>query len=337
MMLISSSASLPANFARAPGVFGSSRRSTSASVYCSRPRANAFLALTTLSTITWVVPVVPDVSVRQPRILTFSLPRILAILASMPGRFSWVSVSCFTLGMVGLLNAGCRVRERQNSPLAGIGSQAQQRHWVDRHASSWRSRLMLAAVGGANAYSRDPQSHFPQAFEDRKEFKDLAKTVSEKIKKQCPGITWKDSYATLGRFGVVDIVKELTRKKWRKRPRKSPDRHRGVSCLASVRATHGGCLSFFFAVEFLSGASRPFHTPAAAGSCVLPATAGPGVWRSGCSFPSAHTVCVPAARTYKSFSRQSVRTLRALLPVRKSGKVSAFASIGTLGSIAGLL
>ncbi len=46
----------------------------------------------------------------------------------------------------------------------------------------------------------------PQAFDDPKNFKDLAKTVSEKISRQCPGITWKASFATLGRFDVVDIV-----------------------------------------------------------------------------------------------------------------------------------
>lgn len=46
----------------------------------------------------------------------------------------------------------------------------------------------------------------PEAFDDPKDFKDMAKTVSEKIKRQCPGVTWKDSYATLGRFDIVDIV-----------------------------------------------------------------------------------------------------------------------------------
>lgn len=46
----------------------------------------------------------------------------------------------------------------------------------------------------------------PHAFEDPKEFKKLAETVAEKIKSQCPGVKWKDSYATLGRFDVVDIV-----------------------------------------------------------------------------------------------------------------------------------
>ena len=46
----------------------------------------------------------------------------------------------------------------------------------------------------------------PQAFDDPSDFKDLAKKVSEQIKRQCPGVTWKDSYATLGRFDVVDIV-----------------------------------------------------------------------------------------------------------------------------------
>jgi uncharacterized protein with GYD domain len=46
----------------------------------------------------------------------------------------------------------------------------------------------------------------PEGFDDPKDFKDLAKTVSEEIKRQCPGVTWKDSFATLGRFDVVDIV-----------------------------------------------------------------------------------------------------------------------------------
>jgi uncharacterized protein with GYD domain len=46
----------------------------------------------------------------------------------------------------------------------------------------------------------------PQAFDEPEDFKDLAKDASEQIKRQCPGVTWKDSYATLGRFDVVDIV-----------------------------------------------------------------------------------------------------------------------------------
>jgi uncharacterized protein with GYD domain len=46
----------------------------------------------------------------------------------------------------------------------------------------------------------------PEAFGDPKNFKDLAATVSTKIKNQCPDITWKGSFATLGRFDVVDFV-----------------------------------------------------------------------------------------------------------------------------------
>jgi len=46
----------------------------------------------------------------------------------------------------------------------------------------------------------------PEAFEDPKKFKDLASAVSAKIKKQCPDIAWKGSFATLGRFDVVDFV-----------------------------------------------------------------------------------------------------------------------------------
>ena len=46
----------------------------------------------------------------------------------------------------------------------------------------------------------------PEAFREPKEFKKLADTVSSKIKKECPNIVWKQSFATMGRFDVVDIV-----------------------------------------------------------------------------------------------------------------------------------
>ncbi|MHC4944381.1 MAG: GYD domain-containing protein [Planctomycetota bacterium] len=46
----------------------------------------------------------------------------------------------------------------------------------------------------------------PDAFGDPREFKELAAAVSDKIKSECPGVTWKHSYATLGRFDVVDVV-----------------------------------------------------------------------------------------------------------------------------------
>lgn len=46
----------------------------------------------------------------------------------------------------------------------------------------------------------------PQALEDPKGFKQLAEKVSAKIKAECPGVVWRESYCTLGRFDVVDIV-----------------------------------------------------------------------------------------------------------------------------------
>lgn len=46
----------------------------------------------------------------------------------------------------------------------------------------------------------------PQAFDNPKDFVKLAEQVSKKIKHDCPGVEWKGSYATLGRFDVVDIV-----------------------------------------------------------------------------------------------------------------------------------
>ena len=46
----------------------------------------------------------------------------------------------------------------------------------------------------------------PDAFDDPRDFKKIAKTVAEKIRKECKGVVWKQSYALLGRFDVVDIV-----------------------------------------------------------------------------------------------------------------------------------
>lgn len=46
----------------------------------------------------------------------------------------------------------------------------------------------------------------PEAFGDPKDFKKMAEKVSAKIKSECPEVAWKQSFATLGRFDVVDIV-----------------------------------------------------------------------------------------------------------------------------------
>lgn len=46
----------------------------------------------------------------------------------------------------------------------------------------------------------------PNAFSDPADFKKLASTVSDKIKSECPNVTWKESFVTLGRFDVVDVI-----------------------------------------------------------------------------------------------------------------------------------
>lgn len=44
------------------------------------------------------------------------------------------------------------------------------------------------------------------AFRDPREIKDLATKVRDKVQQECKGLEWKASYATFGRFDVVDIV-----------------------------------------------------------------------------------------------------------------------------------
>ncbi len=46
----------------------------------------------------------------------------------------------------------------------------------------------------------------PQAFSDPFEFKKIAERVASKIKYECPDVEWKQSYSTMGRFDVIDIV-----------------------------------------------------------------------------------------------------------------------------------
>lgn len=46
----------------------------------------------------------------------------------------------------------------------------------------------------------------PNAFTDPKDLLQMARTVSERIKAECPRVVWKESFATLGTFDVLDIV-----------------------------------------------------------------------------------------------------------------------------------
>jgi uncharacterized protein with GYD domain len=46
----------------------------------------------------------------------------------------------------------------------------------------------------------------PDAFQSPADFKEIAKKVSERIRTECPGVTMKESFSTLGRFDFVDIV-----------------------------------------------------------------------------------------------------------------------------------
>ena len=44
------------------------------------------------------------------------------------------------------------------------------------------------------------------AVDDPSGLRQLAETVSQKIKAECPRVRWKDSYALMGGYDVVDIV-----------------------------------------------------------------------------------------------------------------------------------
>lgn len=46
----------------------------------------------------------------------------------------------------------------------------------------------------------------PLAFDEPGKFKDVAAKVATEIKERCPGTTWRESYATTGRYDCVDII-----------------------------------------------------------------------------------------------------------------------------------
>ena len=46
----------------------------------------------------------------------------------------------------------------------------------------------------------------PEAFRTSKDLKQAAETVLAKLKSECPGVIWKDSYATMGRYDFIDTV-----------------------------------------------------------------------------------------------------------------------------------
>ena len=46
----------------------------------------------------------------------------------------------------------------------------------------------------------------PESVRSTEDFRKLADTVSQRIKADCPKVRWKNSYALMGRFDVVDVV-----------------------------------------------------------------------------------------------------------------------------------
>ncbi len=71
---------------------------------------------------------------------------------------------------------------------------------------SSRSRNSRTPRSSADGHVRHHSRFSPEAFKEPSEFKKLADAVSSKIKKECKGTIWKHSFATLGRFDVVDVV-----------------------------------------------------------------------------------------------------------------------------------
>ena len=46
----------------------------------------------------------------------------------------------------------------------------------------------------------------PGAFKTAAQFKQASAELTEKLKRECPGVRWKASYATLGQYDVMDVI-----------------------------------------------------------------------------------------------------------------------------------
>lgn len=46
----------------------------------------------------------------------------------------------------------------------------------------------------------------PEAYRNLEDAKRIIDEVSERLRNECPGVVWKDSYTTFGRFDIVNIV-----------------------------------------------------------------------------------------------------------------------------------
>lgn len=46
----------------------------------------------------------------------------------------------------------------------------------------------------------------PHSFSGPGDLRELAEKVAAKIREECPGVNWLDSYATMGEVDVVDVV-----------------------------------------------------------------------------------------------------------------------------------
>ncbi len=44
------------------------------------------------------------------------------------------------------------------------------------------------------------------AMKNPGDFRQLAAAVTQRIKAECPAVRWKDSYALMGRFDVIDVI-----------------------------------------------------------------------------------------------------------------------------------
>ena len=65
---------------------------------------------------------------------------------------------------------------------------------------------MPPLAGGSVMATYVPLSRMaPEVTADASSFRQIAEKVKQTIRKECPEVTWKDSFVVFGRFDTVDI------------------------------------------------------------------------------------------------------------------------------------
>ena len=90
--------------------------------------------------------------------------------------------------------------------------------WLDKELKLWRMKFVFTSDDGNKKETEKKVQQVYGQLQQGEDFKKLAAEVSSRINSDYPGVVWKGSFATMGRFDVVDIVESDDLKQVEKAP-----------------------------------------------------------------------------------------------------------------------